>query len=155
MTEPGTKEFTFHLLSMLRDLPLEIKCVIFATDHAHADRLFYWKILMEFTPQEYATIIMNATLDECKVRDVSHDPNCNPGILMFYAAFDGKALHSLYFTSQDYGNKHPGKIIRKPDKKKRKLDKTDWLLLTVHFWMVFPLLLLICLALYQILSSFY
>lgn len=118
MEDKWMNEYTFHLVSMLNDIPYTINAVIYAKDHLDADRLFYWKILTEFTPFEYAHIILNAKEDNCTVRHLQglDAVNCNRGILIFRAIRNDELIRSLEkMADKSRGNLHPGVIRREEE----------------------------------------
>jgi hypothetical protein len=144
MTIPGTKQYDYHLVSVLRDLPIEITSVIFAENYQHADRLFYWKILTEFTPKEYAQILLNSTLDKCDVKDVSDVSNCNPGILIFNAVFYGQKMRSFLFPNDARGNLHVSEIKEKdPPSRDFPAYVTFWMIVGLYVAMFAAVMLLI------------
>lgn len=114
MEEKKMNLYTYHLESVLECVPLIIDAAIYSKDHMDADRLFYWKILTEFTPHEYACIIINSRQDACSERKLrgAEAINCNRGILNFIVVKDTKLIRSLE-RSGEYSIKelHPGTTL--------------------------------------------
>lgn len=80
-------EYHYKMNSSMNGIPLSIDSIIYAENPADADRLFYWKILTEFQPTEYADIITNAHSSILTVEELDDIAlrNANRGIILFTA----------------------------------------------------------------------
>jgi len=77
------EEYTYDFVSQLNGVELKINALIFAKNATIADRIFHWKMLTELTPEQYAHVILDATVDKCTITPCTDPDNSNPGIVHF------------------------------------------------------------------------
>jgi len=107
------KEYRYLINSKMYNKPVVIQSVLFAQTFAEADRLFYWKVLTEFRPEDYNTLLTNATLDSCTecLIPTEEAPFANPGLLIFDVKLDGQSIRNFEKTRLAWKdeNWHPGR----------------------------------------------
>lgn len=77
------EEYTYNFVSQLNGVELKVNALIFAKNATIADRVFHWKMLTELTPEQYAHVILDATVNKCTVAPCTDPENSNPGIAHF------------------------------------------------------------------------
>lgn len=107
------KEYHFQIETTLSGEKIHIDSFVFARDYADADRLFYWKVLTEFMPKEYAEMISASSNDSCTVRYLppEEDHFAHRGIRTFTALRKGETIRSVEKSRLRWKveNWHPGK----------------------------------------------
>lgn len=91
------KAYNFTLKSTIARHSIKIKAIIFAESFADADQFLYWKILSEFSPQEYIQIVSKATRDTC-TQEALPPEECTfarRGLIFFRATCDEAEIRSL------------------------------------------------------------
>jgi len=76
-------KYIYNFVSRLNDDPIKINVSIFARDRENAERNFYFRLLDEFGPEDFATIISNIVENTCVVKQCKVPEDSIPGIANF------------------------------------------------------------------------